>query len=247
MTEDVRLTTNTDVSEEAIAKLLMQGDLSSLTMVQRAQFLYHFAKTQGLNPATKPFDLIVLNNKLTIYANRTAADQLRKIHGVTSERLYSGYLRTGNAVDKTVWEVEYRLTDRDNRVEYSTGCVGIENLTGEALGNAVMKCDTKAKRRGALSLCGLGFLDELEVESVQKLQETSIGEGRPRRVYPKPVQSDAPIEPEIVKDVTPTSQPTELNNDLREALKTMDNKPAPPPSFPKAPLPAVKPPVKVTP
>ena len=90
-------------------------------MVQRAQFLYHFAKSQGLNPATKPFDLIVLNNKLTLYANRTAADQLRKIHGITSKRLYAGPLQLGNTVREDVYMVEFEVTDKDGRSEIHVG------------------------------------------------------------------------------------------------------------------------------
>ena len=44
--------------------------------------------------------------------------------------------------------------------------VPIEGLRGEALSNAMMKATTKAKRRVTLSLCGLGMLDETEVESI---------------------------------------------------------------------------------
>src|SRR6202008_2665643 len=37
---------------------------------------------------------------------------------------------------------------------------------GEALGNALMKASTKAKRRATLSICGLGMLDETELETI---------------------------------------------------------------------------------
>lgn len=230
------------VSEEAIAKLLMQGDLSSLTMVQRAQFLFHFAKSQGLNPATKPFDLIVLNNKLTLYANRTAADQLRKIHGITSKRLYAGPLRLGDTIREDVYMVEFEVADRTGRAEVHVGCVGIDGLKGEALSNAIMKCHTKALRRGTLSLGGLGFLDELEVESVQKLKEDAVGEGKPRRVFPRPAAPTAP-------PVERVSNGDNADMPIIEATIATDPEPvkAAPPAFPSVsrPLPSVKPPVRL--
>ena len=44
--------------------------------------------------------------------------------------------------------------------------MNIAKLTGDALANALMKAETKAKRRATLSLCGLGFLDETEIETI---------------------------------------------------------------------------------
>ena len=43
-------------------------------------------------------------------------------------------------------------------------------LKGEAHANAVLKAVTKAKRRVTLSICGLGWLDETEVESIPDVQ-----------------------------------------------------------------------------
>jgi hypothetical protein len=40
------------------------------------------------------------------------------------------------------------------------------------LANALMKAETKAKRRATLSICGLGMLDETEVEDIQGAQQT---------------------------------------------------------------------------
>lgn len=240
MSDEVQVVPKDEVSEEAIAKLLMQGDLSSLTMMQRAQFLFHFAKSQGLNPATKPFDLIVLNNKLTLYANRTAADQLRKIHGITSKRLYAGPLMLGTECRPDVYMVEFEVADKSGRAEVHVGCVGIEGLKGEALSNAIMKCHTKALRRGTLSLGGLGFLDELEVESVQKLREDNTGEGKPRRVFPRPAVASMP---------SGGNMPTGDNADMPyiEATIVPDPPKAAPPAFPTVsrPLPSAKAPVKL--
>ena len=46
------------------------------------------------------------------------------------------------------------------------GVVSIDKLSGEFRANAILKAITKAKRRVTLSVCGLGFLDETEVETL---------------------------------------------------------------------------------
>ncbi|EOV0478051.1 hypothetical protein ACOIM4_001927, partial [Campylobacter coli] len=45
-----------------------------------------------------------------------------------------------------------------------TGALNIKNLGGDNLANAIMKAITKAKRRVTLSICGLGMLDESELD-----------------------------------------------------------------------------------
>ena len=52
-----------------------------------------------------------------------------------------------------------------SRQDESTSTVFIDTC-GEQLANAMMKAETKAKRRVTLSICGLGLLDETEVEDV---------------------------------------------------------------------------------
>jgi hypothetical protein len=44
--------------------------------------------------------------------------------------------------------------------------VSIAGLRGEALGNAMMKCLTKGKRRVTMSICGLGILEESETDTI---------------------------------------------------------------------------------
>ena len=57
--------------------------------------------------------------------------------------------------------------DKTGRIDAALGSVSIVGLRGEALSNAKMKAETKAKRRATLSICGLGFvLDETEIETV---------------------------------------------------------------------------------
>ena len=50
----------------------------------------------------------------------------------------------------------------------------ITGLKGEALANALMKAETKAKRRVTLSLCGLSWPDESEVESIPEARTVVV-------------------------------------------------------------------------
>ncbi|MDQ3831524.1 MAG: hypothetical protein M3361_19940 [Candidatus Tectomicrobia bacterium] len=59
------------------------------------------------------------------------------------------------------------------REDESTGAVSVGNLRGDALANALMKCETKAKRRVTLSIAGLGWLDETEIETIPQPNLTS--------------------------------------------------------------------------
>lgn len=144
-----------DVMDSVITK----GDLAKLTPDERVRYYGEVCHSLGLNPLTKPFEFITLNNKLTLYALRNCTDQLRTIHGVSVDDLAESE-RDG------VFIVTAKVRHRDGRTDIAKGAVAIANLKGEVLANAMMKAETKAKRRATLSLCGLGFLDETEVADI---------------------------------------------------------------------------------
>ena len=151
--------TLTKPDNTAIESALILGDLSKLNTEQRLSYYKQVCESVGLNPLTRPFDYITLNGKLTLYAKRDATEQLRKIYSVSItalDKVFNGdlYVVTATAKDAT------------GRVDCSTGAVSIAGLKGEAMANALMKAETKAKRRVTLSICGLGLLDETEVGSI---------------------------------------------------------------------------------
>jgi len=148
-----------------IESVIIEGDLARLTPEQRIEYYARVCESVGLNPYTKPFDYIRLNNRLVLYALKGATDQLRRIHGV-SIRVVSQE-QMGDVLVVTV-----EASDRDGRVDTEIGAVAIGNLKGDALANAMMKALTKAKRRVTLSICGLGMLDETEVDTIPSAQHT---------------------------------------------------------------------------
>ena len=138
----------------------MKGDLSRLSEHQRLEYYNSVCKSLGLNPLTRPFEYLTLNGKLTLYARRDAAEQLRKINGISVE-LVSKDFKHG------LLTVHVRARDKDGRTDEDLGVVAFpESMKGEIAANAILKCVTKAKRRVTLSLSGLGFLSEEEVEDI---------------------------------------------------------------------------------
>ncbi len=153
----------TQPTAPSLERVLIGGDLSKLTEAERLNYYNAICQSLGLNPLTQPFKYIPLSGKLTLYATKDATEQLRKLHGVSIEKL-----------EKELRDDLYIVTayarDASGRMDASTGVVPLGNLKGENLANALMKGETKAKRRVTLSICGLGMLDETEIESIQNAE-----------------------------------------------------------------------------
>ena len=152
-----------DLSSEVMEKALLGGDLAKLSPGQRLSLYHKVCESLGLNPLTRPFEYIVLNNKLQLYAKRDCTDQLRKLHGISVTVVERGK----SECDESVYVVRAQATLPTGRADESLGAVAIANLKGENLANALMKAETKAKRRVTLSICGLGWLDETEVDTIR--------------------------------------------------------------------------------
>lgn len=142
-----------------LEQVLISGDLAKLSSEERVIYYNRVCETVGLNPLTKPFDYIMLNGKLVLYANKGCGEQLRSSHAI-SIRI------THRQTIEGVYVVTAAAQGADGRVDESTGAVQIAGLKGDVLANAMMKAETKAKRRVTLSICGLNMLDDTEVETI---------------------------------------------------------------------------------
>lgn len=149
----------TDNAAALLERVVIGGNLAELTPTERLRYYQAVCESVGLNPLTKPFDYLQLSGRLVLYAKKEATDQLRSLpqHAVSITKLEREssdgcYIVTAYATHKT------------GRTDSSIGAVNIDQLRGEARANAIMKAETKAKRRVTLSICGLGVMDESEVE-----------------------------------------------------------------------------------
>jgi len=156
---------------QLLERVVIGGDLSKLSNQERLQYYSQVCQSVGLNPLTRPFEYITLNGKLTLYARRDATDQLRSLKSVSveikSREVVEGcYIVTAKAT--------MPLDGGGIRQDESIGAVALGDLKGDARANACMKAETKAKRRVTLSICGLGLLDETEVETIPDAKITPL-------------------------------------------------------------------------
>ena len=164
-----------DETQDAIEKCLLDGDLSKLTLDQRLSYYKQVCETVGLNPLTKPFQYIVLNGKLTMYALKGATDQLRKIYNINCTITKEAYI-------EDIYVVTVEVKDKTGRIDVDMGFAKVAGMKGDMLGNAMLKAVTKAKRRATLSMCGLGMLDEDEVATIQD----DKGSGKGKKAFDAP-------------------------------------------------------------
>jgi len=150
-----------------IESIVTKGDLSGLNQVQKVQYYNYRCKQIGLDPSAKPFDLLNLSGKQVLYANAGATQQLCNIHRLSTQI-------TGKERVDDIYIVSVRVTGADGRISENQGAVSIAQLRGDAMANAVLKCTTKAIRRSVLAHCGLGMLDETEVETIPNARTESI-------------------------------------------------------------------------
>lgn len=176
------------LSAAAIEKVLLGGDLKTMAPNDRLAYYNSLCESVGFNPLTRPLDYLELNGKLVLYVNKGGAEQLRQIHKVSlritaREKIGDVYVVTSLA----------RLPD--GREDESTGAVPIQGLSGERLANAYLKCETKAKRRVTLSICGMNMLDESEVDSIDGIRKVTHEEVAVMPVAAhvdlKPIEGDA--------------------------------------------------------
>ena len=148
------------INNENIEKALIGGDLAPLSTEDRLQYYTKVCDSVGLNPLTKPFLYIKLNGKLQLYAAKDCTDQLRKIHDIS-------IAITDTKIVEDIYLVTVVANEKNtNRQDSDMGFAKVTGLKGENLGNAMLKAVTKAKRRVTLSICGMGMLDETEVDDI---------------------------------------------------------------------------------
>lgn len=160
------MTVTKPIDAAIMESVLLGGDLSKLTPDQRVSYYRNVCESVGLNPLTKPFDYMNLNSKLTLYAKKDATDQLRKINSVSIDDV-------DIVENETQFLVKVKGHDKTGRSDVEIGVVSKKDMQGN-LGNVQMKAVTKAKRRLTLSLCGLGWLDETEVDTIPSAKLVSV-------------------------------------------------------------------------
>ena len=155
-----------------LQQVILKGDLRTLSDQDKLIYYKNVCDSLGINPLTKPFDYMVLNNKQTLYATKNCTDQLRSLHKIS-------IAVKDRKIDNGLLTVVVQAEDSKGRKDSDMGFANVQGLRGENLGNAMLKAVTKAKRRVTLSICGLGgFLDETEVEDLPQRAVSKHNQGK---------------------------------------------------------------------
>jgi hypothetical protein len=195
MSTALQTTSLQGLDEATMLALVAGGDCSRLTPAQRTAYYVARCEAAGLDPRAQPFQFVRLQGGEKLYATKAATDQLAGKHGIVCTIV-------SQATDSGVRVVTVRATSKDGKSQEDVGIVPVEGLKGEALANAMMKAVTKAKRRTILSLCGLGMLDESEVETIPGAQPVEAHEPpKARAVEVVPPPPPEPPKPETPKHV----------------------------------------------
>lgn len=157
------------IDANLLEKVVIQGDLAKLEPTERLNYYRAVCESLGINPLTKPFDYITLNNRLTLYATKGCTDQIRAKHGISLTITSREFKDESN-----IYIVTAKATAPDGRTDESTGVVSTKSLVGDFLANALMKAETKAKRRVTLSIVGLGLLDETDISTIPEAKVIEV-------------------------------------------------------------------------
>lgn len=149
----------TTLDDQALLALVSSGDTRRLTPAQKIAYYRARCEVAGLDPRTAPFQFLTLQGREILYALKSATDQLAAKHRIRCEVL-------DQRTEDGIRIVTVRATTADGRQTDEIGAVPVQGLKGDALCNALMKAVTKAKRRAVLAVCGLGMLDETEIETI---------------------------------------------------------------------------------
>ena len=161
--------TNLQIQEKnmiAVESALVGNDISKLSTSEKLTFYNKICESVGLNPLTKPFAFLKLQGREVLYATKDCTEQLRKIHGVSIQVISKGFVGD-------MYEVHVKAKDKQGKEDEELAYIVTKGLMGNDLANAMMKCLTKAKRRVTLSICGLGMLDESEIETIENVAPAS--------------------------------------------------------------------------
>ncbi len=161
-----------DKSEETVSiNLIIQHDLSKLSVEQLAQYLRAVSEFIGLDPDLNALDTIWMQNEngpgqsLVVYARRGTAEILRNKLGIEVSFLTQAITPQGSIV--------YTATgkNKQGRQEIAVGSKFVSGLTGKALDDAIMTASTRALRRLTMQFTSLGILDESEVGAIKGTTE----------------------------------------------------------------------------
>jgi hypothetical protein len=213
---------HSQLPSDIVASLVLDGDLTALSPAQRVAYYVHRCRLLDIDPGEQPFQLIKLDGKLTLYASKTCANALTRNNKLSLEVrsvTYDGPFVTVTARASTL---DGRFADDVGIIDLeSVDIIGGKNKWGKDVAgigrpNGVMKAVSKAKRRAVLALCGLGLLDDSEVDSVRGAQrlQLDVGTGEVEHIAGAIDTTAEPTAAPRTREQTAADQLTDLHADI---------------------------------
>jgi hypothetical protein len=178
--------------DEILADVVAAGkDTSALAREDRAALLTGLARRLGLNPLSGAVMFLRTNGRETLYVTKAGTDQI-----AARERLRRETIRGPEVIEierRKVVLCQVRATHPDGRSEVSTATLALADPVID-----LMKCETKAKRRATLSVCGLGLLAEDEIETIPGGRPAPVDAPPPAPAYDlRPLGIEQPARREL--------------------------------------------------
>lgn len=161
--------------ESYMNKLVLKGDLSSLSEPELLAYHKHLCDRIGVPEALRPFNLMNTKQGKFFYANKTFTDWVRKQQGIS-------FTKVDREIVDDIVITTVTAIDKAGRMDVAVGAVPLyvaaQNQKGEHIriplspddrANAIMKSETKGKRRVTLSMGGYGFSDESEIDTIPSI------------------------------------------------------------------------------
>lgn len=206
---------NGNIDIAIVEKVITGGDLGQLTPQQRVRYYIETCESLGLEWRTRPFDVVSLrgSNAKTLYPNKGCAEQLGRLHHVSTESVKTETLN--GVLIETI-----RACLPNGRCVTKKGAVTVEGLKGDNFANAVMKAETKAFRRAVLALVGLNMADESELDTMpvsgRYTMDVESGEFNSAPSATVTPLRPAPVTAEVVDASTGEVQPAKETADQKK-------------------------------
>ena len=161
-----------------IADFLITGNLASFSKEKQIELMVNICKEVGVSPVLRPLQLINFQGKSIWYLSASGAEAIASKLGIVIETIEEKEL-----LDKGVAMIKVKGTLPSGRTDTATAYLSIGStnlkgetttLKGEAYANAMMKLESKARRRLIVRLAGLKdeyVPEENEVETKELVAE----------------------------------------------------------------------------
>lgn len=203
-----------NMAGDLLEKVITANDLAGLSPLEKVNHIKNVCDSLGLNPLTRPIQLIKFQGKEVMYVTKDATEQLRKNHHVSITKVEN------KIIDGSIYVVTAYAQTPDGRTDAATGAITIKGLSGDNLCNAMLKAETKAKRRVTLSICGLGFIDECEADSIPGAKKYDVHQ-EAEKVEVKIIEVENNLLDDALLNLSQASNLEELEHLFKAAYKEL--------------------------